>query len=132
MNTNQSKQSLSSSFGQSTSKGNHFILNHIIQQLESKTNLSFAELKKLYCEEHLFQIGTYHVTTTKKALCTALKIPIEAGCRYKRTLEKNGNLVQSIDKVICPYTKHPAHLISSNKNEFNKLLKSITNQITLF
>jgi len=113
-------------------KDRYSTLQFIVQQVERCTGLSFTELKKQYSEEHLFAIALKHVTTTKKALCTALNIPIEAGCRYKRTLEKNGNLVQSVDEVICPFTKHPAHLISTNPKEFERLLKSTTNQTKLF
>jgi hypothetical protein len=114
------------------SKDKHLTLQFIIKQVEKGTGLSFTELKKQYSEEHLFAIALKHVTTTKKALCTAFKIPIEAGCRYKRTLEKSGNLVQSIDEIICPFTKYPAHLISTNPKEFERLLKSTTNQTKLF
>jgi len=113
-------------------KDKNLILQYIIKQVKNGTGLSFSELKKQYSEEHLFSLALKHVTTTKKALCTALNIPVEAGCRYKRTLEKEGNLVQSIDEVICIFTKHPAHLISTNHNEFERLLKSNTNQLNLF
>jgi hypothetical protein len=108
------------------------MLKYIIKQVEKGTGLSISELKEQYSEEYLFAISLKHFTTTKKALCTALNIPIEAGCRYKRTLEKNGNLVQSVDEVICPFTKHPAHLISTSPKEFERLLKSTTNQTKLF
>lgn len=114
------------------SKDKNLTLQYIIKQVEKGTGLSFSELKKQYSEEHLFSLALKHVTTTKKALCTAFNIPVEAGCRYKRTLEKEGNLVQSIDEVICPFTKHPAHLISTNPKEFERLLKSNTNQLNLF
>jgi DNA-binding transcriptional MerR regulator len=113
-------------------KDKQLIINHLIKQVEQGTGLSISELKKQYSEDKLFAIALKHVTTTKKALCTALNIPIEAGCRYKRTLEKEGNLVQSIDEVFCPFTKHKAHLISTNPKEFARLLKSNTNQTKLF
>jgi hypothetical protein len=113
-------------------KDKNLTLQNIVKQVEKGTGLSFSELKKQYSEEHLFSLALKHVTTTKKALCTAFNIPVEAGCRYKRTLEKEGSLVQSIDEVICPYTKHRAHLISTNPKEFKKLLKSNTNQLNLF
>ncbi|WP_292901701.1 hypothetical protein [Nonlabens sp.] len=113
-------------------KDKNLTLQYIVKQVEKGTGLSFLEVKKEYSEEHLFSIALKHVTTTKKALCTALNIPVEAGCRYKRVLEKEGNLVQSVDEVICPFTKHPAHLISTNPNEFERLLKSKTNQLKLF
>lgn len=113
-------------------KDKNLTLKYIVKQVEKGTGLSFSELKKLYSEDHLFSLALKHVTTTKKALCTALNIPVEAGCRYKRTLEKEGNLVQSIDEVICPFTRHSAHLISTNPKEFERLLKSNTNQLNLF
>ena len=113
-------------------KDKNLNLKFIIIQVEKGTGLSLYALKRNYSEDKLFAIALKHVTTTKKALCTALNIPIEAGCRYKRTLEKDGNLVQSIDEVICPFTKHPAHLISTNPKEFERLLKSNNNQTKLF
>lgn len=113
-------------------KDKHLTLQFIVNEVEKGTGLSLLELKKQYSEEHLFAVALKHVTTTKKTLCTALNIPVEAGCRYKRTLEKNGNLVQSIDEVICPLTKHPAHLISTNPKEFKRLLKSKYRQLTIF
>lgn len=114
------------------SKDKYLTLQYIVKQVEKGTGLSFLDLKNQYSDEHLFSLALKHVTTTKKALCTALNIPVEAGCRYKRTLEKEGNLVQSIDEVICPFTKHPAHLLSTNPKEFERLLKSNTNQLNLF
>lgn len=113
-------------------KDRHLTLQFIVKQVEKSTRLSISELKNKYSEEHLFALALQYVTTTKKAFCTALNIPIEAGCRYKRSLEKNGNLVQSTDEVFCPFTKHPAHLISTNPREFERLLKSNTNQLNLF
>jgi len=113
-------------------KDKNLTLQFIIKQVEKGTGLSLYKLKKQHTEEHLFAIALKYVTTTKKAPCTALNIPIEAGCRYKRTLEKDGNLVQSIDEVICPVKKHSAHLISTNPKEFERLLKSNNNQTKLF
>jgi hypothetical protein len=114
------------------SEDKNLTLQFIIKLVEKGTCLSISELKKIYAEDKLFAVALNYVTTTKKALCTALNIPIEAGCRYKRTLEKDGNLVQSIDEVICPYTKHLAHLISTNPKEFERLLKSNNSQLKLF
>ncbi|MEQ3655902.1 MAG: hypothetical protein ABNH00_08565 [Dokdonia sp.] len=104
----------------------------IVKEVEKGTGLSLSELKNKYSDVLLFNVGLKHVTTTKKAFCTALAIPIEAGCRYKRKLEKDGNLAQSIDTVICPFTDNAAHLISTNPKEFKNLLKSNTNQLNLF
>jgi hypothetical protein len=114
------------------SKDKYLTLQYIVKQVEKGTGLSLSELKRQHTEQRLFNIALKHVTTTKKALCTALNIPVEAGCRYKRTLEKQGNLVQSANKFFCPFTKHMANLISTNPNEFERLLKSNTNQLNLF
>jgi hypothetical protein len=113
------------------SKDKQLTLNYIIRTVEKGTGLH-KELKQQYSEERLFNEALKHVTTTKKALCTALNIPVEAGCRYKRELEKNGLLVQSTDEVICPFTKFSAHLISTNPKEFERLRKTNTNQLQLF
>jgi len=119
-------------FNSRQGKDTKLILQFIVSQVEKGTGFSISELKRKYSEEQLFNVALKHVTTTKKALCTALHIPVEAGCRYKRTLEKQGLLMQSIDEVICPFTKHPAHLISTNPKEFGILSKSNTNQLNLF
>ena len=103
---------------------------YIVNQVEKGTGLTLSELKKKYREEQLFQIGLKHVTTTKKAFCVALSIPVEAGCRYKRNLEMKGLLKQSVEDVVCPFTKDLARLISTNPNEFERL--SETNQYSLF
>lgn len=113
-------------------KDKNFTLQFIVKQVEKGTGFSLSELKKQLSEEQLFYIGLKHVTTTKKAFCTALNIPIEAGCRYKRLLEQNGNLVQSVDEVVCPFTKHLAHEISTNPNEFERLKKTKFKQLSLF
>ncbi|NAS32435.1 hypothetical protein GTQ40_15730 [Flavobacteriaceae bacterium R38] len=117
---------------QRESKDKTLVLNFIRAEVEKGTGLILTELKEKYSEDQLFHIALKYVTTTKKALCTAIQIPVEAGCRYKRALEKEGLLVQSIDEVICPYTKHMAHLISTNPDEFEKLSKSKVNQTSLF
>jgi hypothetical protein len=113
-------------------QGKDLNLQFIVNQVEKGTGLSFSELKKQYSEEYLFFLALKHITTTKKALCTAFNIPVEAGCRYKRALEKEGLLVQSIDKIVCPFTKHQAHLISTSSQEFDRLLKSKSNQLKMF
>lgn len=109
-----------------------FVLQSIVKQVEKGTGASISELKNRYSEETLFAVALKHVTTTKKALCKALQINIDNACRYKRRLEIDGLLVQSIDEVVCPFTKHLAHLISTNPKEFERLQKSKSNQIKLF
>ncbi|PKG44054.1 hypothetical protein [Psychroflexus sp. MES1-P1E] len=113
-------------------KDKALILDFIRKQVEKGTGRSLTELKKEHSEERLFYIGLKHTTTTKKAFCKALNINIDNACRYKRALELDGNLVQSKDEIICPYTKHKAHLISTNSKEFERLQKSKTNQLKMF
>lgn len=113
-------------------KDKNLVLEFIIKEVERGTGLSLPELKNKYSEEKLFAVGLKHITTTKKALCKALDINIDNACRYKRTLENSGSLVQSIDEVFCPFTNRLAHLISTNPNEFERLQKSNTNQLSLF
>lgn len=111
------------SLKRSSIKDKKLTLNFIVKQVEKGTGHKLSDLKENYSEEQLFFTALKFVTTTKKAVCTALGIPVEAGCRYKRALEQCGQLVQSNDKVFCPITNHPAHLISTNHKEFNRLRK---------
>ncbi|MDH5826267.1 hypothetical protein [Sphingobacterium faecium] len=104
----------------------------IVQTIEKNTGTSLLQLKDELSEVDLFTLGLKYVTTTKKAYCTALGIALEAGCRYKRYLEKSGILVQSINKVVCPYTNHYAYALSTNPNEFKRLRTSNNRQLDLF
>ena len=72
----------------------------------------------------LFKLGLYHITTTHKGICDALRIPISNTCRTKRDLEKAGRLVSSIDEVPCPITGAKAHLLTTNPKMFTKLRRS--------
>ncbi len=112
------------------SKDKVSVLKYIKNRVENGTGLVLSELKNEYNEEQLFFIALKYITTTKKALCKALDIPVEAGCRYKRKFEKQGLLVESAEDVVCPYTLHPAKLLSTNPDEFDDLTH--TNQLTLF
>lgn len=113
-------------------KDRAFILQFIRNQVENGTGKNFVDLKTEYTEDKLFYISLKYVTTTKKALCEAMGIPVEAGCRYKRSLEKNGQLVQSVDEFVCPLTMHKAHHLSTNPKEFKRLLKSNDSQLKMF
>lgn len=108
------------------------VRNYILGEVVSATGLSLLQLKQKYSEDRLFLEALKHVTTTKKAICEALKIPVEGACRYKRSFEDAGLLVQSDDDVICPFTKFPARLLTSNPDEFDRLRKLNKNQLTFF
>lgn len=109
------------SFDGEQGKDRQLLLSRIRKRIETGEGKPFSEIKKKYREEQLFYISLKHVTTTKKALCTAIGIPIEAACRYKRHFENRGLLKQSERDIICPYTKHPARLLSTNPDEFSRL-----------
>jgi len=111
---------------------NNLYIQSILNTVEQRTGCTLQQLKELYPEDQLFQFGLQYITTTKKAYCTAMQIPIEAGCRYKRKLEKDGLLVSSNYQVVCPFTKHAAQLITTNPNEFGRLLESNHKQLNLF
>jgi len=117
-------QSLTNLFGrrykaQSTINLSDFI----VRTIERKEGASLYQLKRFHNQKELYRIGLYHVTTTNKAICEALKIPVEAGTRRKRNLEIDGYLMASIKKRICPFTKRPARFLTTNPNKYNELLK---------
>lgn len=103
----------------------------IRKEVVKSSNLAFETILKMSRIKR-YHLGLYHITTSNKAICKALNIPTEAGCRYKARLEENQNLVTSIDDFQCPYTKEFVKFLSINPNEFERLTKSNTNQIKLF
>ena len=111
-------------FAEGYGKDRQLLLSTIRKRIEKGEGLPFDKIKKQYGEEQLFYYSLKHVTTTKKALCMATGIPVEAACRYKRHFEEAGMLKQSDQDVICPFTKHPARLISTNPDAFHKLENS--------
>lgn len=129
MNTKDSKQSRVKSFA-GHRQDKKLILKYLRNLVESKEGLPLNQLHKKYREDLLFYRALQHVTTTKKAICKALNINIDNACRYKRELEKCGRLVQSAEEKTCPYTGYPAHFITTNPEEFEKLQK--TGQLKMF
>jgi hypothetical protein len=101
------------------------VLIAIRQRVEKGLGKTIAELKNEYSEETIFCMALKHVYTTKKALCEALDLTIEAHCRTKRKAEKAGKLVQSYYKIICPYTKHKAHALTTDEPTFPMFTQSI-------
>ena len=113
-----------------TGKGRQLLLTTIRKQIEKGTGKSIAQLREENPEDRYFYLAAHFVITTKKALCEATGIPVEAACRYKRHYEMEGLLKQSTADVICPLTKHPARLISTDPKAFPDLDNS--NQLKLF
>ena len=113
-------------------KDTKILIKEIRKAVEKETGLTFSELKKKYSEQALFYKVLRCVTTTKKVVCKAFDINIDNACRYKRTLEKQGLLVQSFERIICPYSNFKAYRLSTNEKMFAELTKSNTNQLKLF
>lgn len=113
-------------------KDTKILIKEIRKAVEKETGLTFSELKKKYSEQALFYKVLRCVTTTKKAVCKTFDISIENACRYKRKIEEQGLLVQSVDEVKCPYSGCMAHILSTNEKMFAELTKSNTNQLKLF
>lgn len=113
-------------------KGKTFTLQIIRNEVEKRTGKSLNELITEYSALKRYEITLSIVTTTNKAVCQAMLIPVEAGTKYKRRLEKSGLLISSIDEFRCPYTGDLAHILSTNPSEFDKLRKVKNPQLTLF
>ena len=96
-------------------------LKYIISEIEKGTGQSISELKRTNTQKRVFYISLKHITTTKKAICKALNLDLDAMCRYKRKLEKQGLLVQSNKDVVCKYTNHYARLLTTNPLKFDEL-----------
>lgn len=112
------------------SKDKQKVANYIRETVINRTGYTLPQLYKKYPEDKVFYLALKHITTTKKAICKALNINIDNACRYKREFEKRGLLVQSTEEKICPYTGYPAHFISTNPKEFEKLQH--TDQLKMF
>jgi len=113
-------------------KDKQLLITLIRHTLEKALGKSFSQLRKENSKPNLYYLGLKYVTTTNKAICQALNIPVEAGTRYKRKFEDMGLLVHSIDEDVCPYTFHKSHLLSTNPKEFVKLQKTNSKQLNLF
>jgi hypothetical protein len=107
------------------------LLKSIRRQLIKQSNTDFTTILK-YPENKRYCFGLKYITTSNKLICESLNIPIEAGTRYKAELEDNLNLVASIDKFQCPYTKEYVHFLSTNPLEFGRLSQSKNNQLKIF
>ncbi len=107
------------------------LLKLIRKEIVKKSKTDFETILKV-TEINRYYFGLKYITTSNKTICETLNITPEAGTRYKAKLEKNQYLVTSIDKFLCPYTKKYVHFLSTNPLEFERLLKSKTNQLKMF
>lgn len=99
-------------------------LKWIVRKVEKRTGLTKQELKSIYSEKALFFEALKHISTTSRSLCKALNLSRPNCCRHKKELESRGLLIQSVDKYVCRNSYDLAHLISTNQNKFDELLKS--------
>lgn len=119
-NSHNSKSFLNNSIKAQSTKN---ILDFVLRTIEKNEGLTLSELKRTKTQKELYRIGLLHVTTTNKTICEALNIPVEAGTRRKRDLEKEGRLIASTKKRLCPFTKHRASFLTTNPKQFSKVLK---------
>ena len=96
--------------GKGQNEDKHFLLKTIRRQVVKYTGEPLETIL-MYPELRRYRLALECCTTTNKAVCCAMFIPVEAGTRYKAHLEKNGYLVSSIDQFNCPVTGDKAHQI---------------------
>jgi hypothetical protein len=94
---------------------------NFVRESVLKFYISKYEVFKTLPEDVLFFKALKVQPVTKKAICEAFDLNIEAICRYKRSREKNGTLKQSKKKVVCQFTGHYAHLLTTNTFLFNSV-----------
>jgi hypothetical protein len=99
-------------------------LKWIVRKVEKGTGLTIQELKSIHSEKSLFYEALKYVSTTSRGLCNALNLSRPNCCRHKKDLESRGLLIQSVDKYVCRNSYDLAHVLSTNQNKFDELLKS--------
>ena len=102
----------------------------IRKQFLKATGLSVEDLKAMD-HRSLYRLGLYHLTTTNKAICEALFIPVESGCRRRKELEDAGALMSSLDKGRCPVTGADADFLTTNPGEFAKMRRANQTKLDL-
>lgn len=120
MRVNKNKHSVKKSFEKGRSEDKKKVVQYIIRTIEKKTGFSISQLKNTRSQVELYKLGLKYVTTTNKAICEALGIPVEGGTRRKRELEKEGILKTSLKRKICPYTKRNAFFLTTKTAEDGK------------
>lgn len=100
-------------------KDRNLILDYIRRRVESGLSIPCSEMQDNYSQEQLFYESLKHVTTTKKALCEALDLPVEGCCRYKRTLQRAEKLWE-VKKIYCPLTRRRASILTTDPSKAPK------------
>jgi hypothetical protein len=111
-------------------KGMEWKAQEIRKRVLKASGLSSFECDSM-SHEVLYRIGLFHETTTNKAICEALRIPVEVGCRRKRELEDLGLLVASDEERPCPITGAMAHFLTTNPAKFDELRKTVQTKLDL-
>ena len=123
MRVNKNNHSFKKSFEKGRNEDRKKVVQYIIKTIEKKTGFSISQLKNTRSQIELYKLGLKYVTTTNKAICEALNIPVEAGTRRKRKLEEEGLLITSSKRKICPYTKHNAFFLTTNLTKYKNHIK---------
>lgn len=105
--------------GNGKDKKNYAYLKFIRREVVKKLGLTFEEFLLTYSEAQRYFIGLEHFTTTNKAICEALFIPVEAGTRYKAKYHKKGLLAVSAKRYNCHFTTEKAHYYTTDQSKFN-------------
>jgi hypothetical protein len=107
------------------------VIDYIRNTVQKSTGKPFFEILTEYPEMKRYYLALHCITTTNKAVCEAMLIPVEAGTRYKKYLQDAGLLVEAAEKSTCPYTgESGVQFYSTNPAAFDELRK--TNQLKLF
>lgn len=118
-NSNSHGQDAFNGSGNGKDKKNYAYLKFIRREVAKKLGLTFEEFLLTYSNAQRYFIGLEHFTTTNKAICEALFIPVEAGTRYKAKYHKKGLLAVSVKRYNCHFTTEKAHYYTTDKSKFN-------------
>ena len=114
------------------SKDRQKVVQFIRNLIENATDKPFSQLLVEYSDINRYYLALQYVTTSKKAVCEAMEIPVEAGTWYKADLESSNSLVASKDAFRCPYTGEMVQFLSTNPAEFERLRKTNDTQLKMF
>jgi hypothetical protein len=108
------------------------VVQYIRTLIENATEKPVGQILIEYSDINRYYLALQYVTTSNKAVCEAMEIPVEAGTWYKADLENTNNLVASKDLFRCPYTGEMVHFLSTNPAEFERLWKTSDTQLKMF
>ena len=114
------------------SKDRQKVVQYFRTLIENATDKPFSQLLIEYSDINRYYLALQYVTTSNKAVCEAMEIPVEAGTWYKADLENTNSLVVSKDPFRCPYTGEMVQFLTTNPAEFERLRKTNDTQLKMF